>query len=43
MTETMVSAYGGSMYKDGVAFAILILILLIKPKGLLGKNIKEKV
>lgn len=43
MTETMVSAYGGSMYKDGVAFAILILILLVKPNGLLGKNIKEKV
>jgi branched-chain amino acid transport system permease protein len=43
MTETMVSAYGGSLYKDGVAFAILILILLIKPNGLLGKNTKEKV
>lgn len=43
MTETMVSAYGGSLYKDGVAFAILILILLVKPNGLLGKNTKEKV
>ncbi|MEA4826272.1 branched-chain amino acid ABC transporter permease [Clostridium sp. JNZ J1-5] len=43
MTETMVSAYGGSLYKDGVAFAILIIILLIKPNGLLGKNTKEKV
>lgn len=43
MIETMVSAYGGSLYKDGVAFAILILILLIKPNGLLGKNIREKV
>lgn len=43
MTETMVSAYGGSLYKDGVAFAILIIMLLIKPNGLLGKNTKEKV
>lgn len=43
MTETMVSAYGGSLFKDAVAFVILILILLIKPNGLLGKNIKEKV
>lgn len=43
MTETMVSAYGGSLYKDGVAFAILIIILLVKPNGLLGKNVKEKV
>lgn len=43
MTETMVSAYGGSLFKDAVAFIILILILLVKPNGLLGKNIKEKV
>ncbi|MFL0245752.1 branched-chain amino acid ABC transporter permease [Candidatus Clostridium stratigraminis] len=43
MTETMVSAYGGSIFKDAVAFTILILILLIKPNGLLGKNVQEKV
>jgi branched-chain amino acid transport system permease protein len=43
MTETLVSAFGGSLYKDAVAFAILILVLLIKPNGLLGRNIKEKV
>lgn len=43
MTETMVSAYGGSIFKDAVAFAILILILLVKPNGLLGRTVKEKV
>jgi len=43
ITETMVSAYGYSLYKDAVAFAILILMLLIKPKGLFGKNVREKV
>lgn len=43
MTETMVSAYGSSLYKDAVAFAILILVLIIKPNGLLGRDIKEKV
>jgi branched-chain amino acid transport system permease protein len=43
MTETMVSAYGGSLFKDAVAFAILILVLLIKPNGILGKAVKEKV
>jgi branched-chain amino acid transport system permease protein len=43
MTETMVSAYGGSLYKDAVAFAVLILVLLIKPNGFLGKLVKEKV
>lgn len=43
ITETLVSAFGGSVYKDAVAFAILIVILLVKPTGLLGKNLKEKV
>lgn len=41
--ESMVSGYGSSMYKDAVAFVILIVILIIKPTGLFGKNIKEKV
>ena len=41
--ETVVSGYASSLYKDAVAFAILILILLIKPSGLLGKNTREKV
>ncbi|MBM7870898.1 branched-chain amino acid transport system permease protein [Clostridium pascui] len=43
MTETIVSANGGSLYKDAVAFAVLIIILLVRPNGLLGKNVKEKV
>jgi len=41
--ETMVSGYGSSMYRDAVAFGVLILILLIKPTGLFGKNTGEKV
>lgn len=32
-----------SDYRDGIAFAILILILLFKPAGLLGKSQVEKV
>lgn len=43
ITETFVSFAGHSLYKDAVAFGILIVVLIIKPKGLLGKNIKEKV
>ena len=34
---------GVSPYRDGIAFAILILILLFKPAGLLGKSQTEKV
>ncbi|WP_416324432.1 branched-chain amino acid ABC transporter permease [[Eubacterium] hominis] len=43
IVESLVTAYGSSLYKDAVVYAILILILVIKPAGLLGKNVKEKV
>ena len=32
-----------TMRVDGVVFAILIAILIVKPTGLLGKNVREKV
>lgn len=41
--ETLVSGYGNSMYRDAVVFAFLIIILILKPSGLLGKNVREKV
>lgn len=41
--ETLVSGYGNSMYRDAAVFAFLILILILKPTGLLGKNVREKV
>lgn len=43
MIEVMISGYGSTMYKDAIVYLILILILLVKPAGLLGKNRKEKV
>ena len=43
ITETMVAGYLSSTYKDAVAFAILILILLFRPSGLLGSVAQEKV
>lgn len=41
--ETLVSSLGYSLLRDGVVFAILIAILIVKPTGLLGKNVREKV
>ena len=41
--ESLVSAAGYSLWRDGVAFIVLILILIFKPAGLFGKNIREKV
>ena len=43
VVETFVSGYGSSMYKDAIVFAILIIVLIVKPSGLLGKSFKEKV
>lgn len=41
--EVFVSGYGNSMFRDAVVFAILILVLIVKPAGLFGKNTREKV
>ena len=43
MAEALVSAAGLSVWKDGVVFAILIIVLLVKPTGLMGKPMTEKV
>ncbi len=43
VAETMVVAYLAPTYRDAISFAILILILLFKPTGLLGKREVEKV
>ncbi|EKN69236.1 ABC transporter integral membrane protein [Neobacillus bataviensis LMG 21833] len=41
--EALVSATGGSLWRDAVAFIVLILILIFRPAGLFGKNVREKV
>jgi branched-chain amino acid transport system permease protein len=43
LLETLVMGYGNSLYRDAVAFGVLIIILLIRPTGLFGKNTGEKV
>jgi branched-chain amino acid transport system permease protein len=44
LLETFAGGMPGlSNYRDGIAFAILISILLFRPAGLLGKQQAEKV
>lgn len=41
--EIFAKAYISTQLSDAVVFAVLIVVLLVKPAGLLGKQIREKV
>lgn len=41
--ESLTRAYLSSQLADAFVFAILIIVLLVKPTGILGKNLREKV
>jgi branched-chain amino acid transport system permease protein len=43
LIEAFVSAAGLSVWKDGVVFVILIIVLLVKPTGIMGRPMTEKV
>ena len=43
VAESMTSGYLSGEYKDVISFSLLILILLFKPTGLLGKPEVEKI
>ncbi|MGN0286175.1 MAG: branched-chain amino acid ABC transporter permease [Atopobiaceae bacterium] len=41
--EVIVSAIGLSTWKDAVVFLLLIIVLIVKPTGILGRTMNEKV
>lgn len=41
--EILGKAYISSQMADAIVFAVLVVVLLVKPAGLLGKNVQEKV
>lgn len=43
VAETFTKAYISTQLSDAIAFSILILVLIFKPTGLLGKKVNEKV
>ncbi len=43
LMETFSKAFGAGQFSDAIVFAVLILMLLVKPSGLLGKTVQEKV
>ena len=42
LAEALGASYISSGYRDAIAFVILIMVLLIKPTGILGKTTIEK-
>ena len=43
VVEALVAGFISSTFRDAAAFAILILVLLLKPTGFFGKSMREKV
>jgi branched-chain amino acid transport system permease protein len=43
LVEVLAAAYVSSLYKDVIAFAVLMVFLFLKPDGFLGEPISEKV
>lgn len=41
--ESLASAYISTSWKDAIAFCVLILVLIVRPTGLLGERVAEKV
>ena len=43
MAEVLGAGYISSAYRDGIAYAVMILVIIFKPSGLLGKSTIQKV
>ena len=43
VAEALGAGYVSSLYRDGVAYAVLIAVIVFRPSGILGKSMIEKV
>jgi branched-chain amino acid transport system permease protein len=43
LAETFATVFVSSTYKDAIAFGVLVIVLLLRPRGLLGARIPQKV
>jgi branched-chain amino acid transport system permease protein len=41
--EQFAKAYVSTLWSDAIVFGVLVVVLIVKPTGLLGKKISEKV
>ena len=42
IAETLGAGYVSSPYRDGVAYAVMILVIIFRPSGLLGRAVTDK-
>jgi branched-chain amino acid transport system permease protein len=42
VVESLGAVYLGSQWKDVIAYALLALILIVRPTGILGERVAEK-
>lgn len=43
VVETLMAAYVSPTFKDGFAFMLLVMVLLVRPQGILGERVAERV
>jgi len=43
LLHSLVGFYISTAYRDVITFAVLIIVLLVRPKGILGRYVEEKV
>lgn len=43
LTENLIGVYVSSAFKDVIVFAMLVLVLLVRPTGLLGRDLAKRV
>ncbi|MGD0910215.1 MAG: branched-chain amino acid ABC transporter permease, partial [Candidatus Acidiferrales bacterium] len=41
--EALGAAYISTSWKDAIAFCVLIIVLIVRPTGILGERVAEKV
>jgi len=42
VAETLGAGYVSSQYRDGLGYAVMIAVILLRPSGLLGKSVSQK-
>jgi branched-chain amino acid transport system permease protein len=43
IAEVLGAGYLSSAYRDGISYAVMILVIIFKPSGLIGQILGEKV